>query len=398
MKEKPFLNPQTQAIHAGELHDTQFGSTIPHITLSNTFLVDPDISFSAENLADKNPFVYSRWGNPNADILERKIAILEGGEAGLAFSSGMAAVTGLMFHKLKAGDRILVSDIAYAGVREFGNGLLKAYGIIVEPVNISDLQAVKKALQQPCKMLFLETPCNPIVRLTNIQAVSDIAHKHGAEVAVDSTFATPFATKPLGHGADFVIHALTKYIGGHGDALGGIVIGKQEEIQALRVNVGIHLGAVINPFAAWLINRGIATLPLRIKAHSENAMEVAQFLEAHSKVEKVVYPGLPSHPQHELAKTQMKLFSGMLTFQAKNPLVLASRMSKKLRIFHYAVSLGHHKSLIFYIPTEEIQKSSFRLMEKNLEAYRDYAGNGIFRVSVGLEDPKDLCRDLDEVL
>lgn len=389
---------QTLSIHAGESSTFEKGATIAPIQVATSFKVDPDISFSAEDLDENSPHIYTRWGNPTIAILEKKVAQLEGGEAALAFASGMAAVTGLILNTLKSGDRILMSDISYAGVREFGNDLLAGYGIEVVPVNMSDLDAVRQALQQPAQLVFLETPCNPICRLTDIGAVVDMVHAQGGEVAVDSTFATPMATKPLSLGADYVIHSLTKYIGGHGDAIGGIVVGQKKTIQSLRTRVSIHLGGIISPFNAWLINRGLATFPLRMKAHAQNAQQVAEWLEAHPRVSKVIYPGLPSHPQADLAQRQMNNFSGMLSFQVPNPKAVIKRMLERLKVFHYAVSLGHHKSLIFYIPTDALQESSFKLDPPNLEAYRAYAGDGIFRTSVGLEDAEDLCRDLEQCL
>ncbi|MEM7371858.1 MAG: PLP-dependent aspartate aminotransferase family protein [Bacteroidota bacterium] len=389
---------QTLSIHAGETSNFQNGATIAPITMATSFKVDPAVSFSAEELDEHSPHVYTRWGNPTIDILEKKIAALEDGEAALAFGSGIAAVSGLILHLLKSGDRILMSDISYAGVREFGNDLLAGYGIEVISVNMADMQAVEAALSKPVQLAFLETPCNPICRLTDIRAVAERVHAQGGMVAVDSTFATPLATRPLGLGADFVIHSLTKYLGGHGDAIGGIVVGKKAAIQALKARISIHLGGIISPFNAWLINRGLATFPLRMQAHARNARQLSEFLEAHPRVKKVIYPGLPSHPQAELAQQQMQNFSGMLAFQTEQPQIIIQRMVERLKIFHYAVSLGHHKSLIFYIPTDAIQASSFQLDEVNLAAYREYAGDGVFRVSVGLEDANDLCRDLEQCL
>lgn len=391
-------NIKTKAVHAGETKDKRYTGSIADITMSNTFSVDTDISFSAENLDEDAQFIYTRWGNPTIQMLEQKVAALENGEAALAFSSGMAAITGLMMQKLKSGDRALVSDVSYAGVREFGNDMLKDLNIEVVPLNFSNLEDVEKAFEKPAKFVFSETPCNPILRLTDIHALAEIVHRHGAELAVDSTFATPMATKPLELGADYVIHSMTKYLGGHGDAIGGIVAGSKREINALRSNISIHMGSIISPFNAWLINRGIVTLPMRMQVHSDNAMKVAKFLEGHPKITKVFYPGLPSHPQHELAQKQMQLYSGMITFQMDDPKTAARRMKEKLKIFHYAVSLGHHKSLIFYISTDEMQKSTFKLQGAQLDDYLKYAGEGVFRVSIGLEDPGDLINDLDSSL
>jgi methionine-gamma-lyase len=206
------------------------------------------------------------------------------------------------------------------------------------------------------------------------------------------------ATRPLELGADLVVHSLTKYLGGHGDAVGGAVVGGAAAMSALTQDTAIHAGGVLSPFNAWLIMRGMATLPLRMKAHAESALKVAQFLENRSGVTRVIYPGLPSHPQYELARRQMECFSGMLTFQVPDGRAAAHRLAEGLRVIHYAVSLGHHRSLVFYLPTDEMNENSFRLAPEQLARYRDFAGAGIFRLSVGLEDPDDLCADLDQAL
>jgi methionine-gamma-lyase len=205
-------------------------------------------------------------------------------------------------------------------------------------------------------------------------------------------------TRPIDFGADFVIHSLTKYIGGHGDALGGALLGPWEALSRLNEEALVHYGGVISPFNAWLVMRGIATLPLRMQAHSRNAMQVAEFLEGHPAVKRVNYPGLPSHPQRDLARRQMCGFSGMLSFQVEDGPALAARMIDDLRVIHYAVSLGHHRSLVYWIGTEAIMESSYRLEGAQLEAFREFAGEGVMRLSVGLEDAEDLCRDLDAVL
>jgi methionine-gamma-lyase len=238
------------------------------------------------------------------------------------------------------------------------------------------------------------------MRLCDIAALSTLAHRAGVrDVAVDSTFATPLATRPLELGADFVVHSLTKYISGHGDAMGGAVIGRKPDLAALNLEATVHFGGVMSPFNAWLILRGATTLPLRMKAHQEAAMKLAQFLEGHPAVKRVFYPGLASHPQHELARRQMKNFSGMLAFQTKEPgPKLAQRMIERLEIVHYAVSLGHHRSLICWIGTDDIQKSTYRHEAETLRRYREHAGDGLFRLSAGIEDGDDLCADLDRVL
>ena len=217
-------------------------------------------------------------------------------------------------------------------------------------------------------------------------------------MSVDSTFASPIGLNPIALGADFVIHSLTKYIGGHGDAMGGAVLGRKADLAALNLEASVHFGGVLSPFNAWLIMRGAATLPIRMRAHQENALKVAAYLEQHPRVRRVFYPGLASHPQHELARRQMRNFSGMMTFQVEDGEALARRMVEKLEIIHYAVSLGHHRSLVYWIPTAALMRSTFRHEGDSLRRYRDYAGDGVFRFSIGLEDDCDICADLDRVL
>jgi len=389
----------TLSIHAGEGPDSRTGASAPNVVMSTTFVLDEaGGSFSALSLTDEAPYVYTRFANPTADQLERKTAKMERGEAAVAYSTGMAATVSLWLHLLKTGDHLILSAVSYAGVAELARDTLAKLGIEVTPVDLSDLDELKRAIGPKTRLVHAETPVNPILRLTDIRAVADIAHAAGAELVVDSTFATPIATRPIEMGADYVLHSLTKYMGGHGDALGGIVVGSAERMSRLRQDTGIHFGGTISPFNAWLIMRGMATLPIRMAAHEKNAMRVAEFLESHPKIERVIYPGLASHPQHELARRQMENFSGMVVFRAKDGVAAAHRMAEKLEIIHYAVSLGHHRSLIFYLITEDMQKNSFRLGAKQLASYREWAGDGIFRLSVGLEDADDLCRDLDAVL
>ena len=389
---------QTEAVHAGESPDPTTGASAPSIVMSTTFVADPEASFSSETVTAETPWVYTRWGNPTVDQLEKKLAVLEGAESCVAFASGMAAITALLIHRLQAGDHLVLSDISYAALAEMSHDLLPRMGIRITRVNMSDLDAVRTVVIPGTKLVYIETPCNPILRLTDIAAVANIAHDAGAQLAVDSTFATPMATRPLALGADFVLHSLTKYLGGHGDAIGGALLGAAEVMADLRKRVAIRTGGIISPFNAWLILRGLATFPLRMRAHQEAALRVAEFLERHPKVKRVIYPGLPSHPQHELAKRQMRNFSGMLTFQVDDGSGVARALAEHLQIIHYAVSLGHHRSLIFYLPTDELQETSFHLVGEQLAGYRALAGPGIFRLSAGIEDPADLCADLEQAL
>ena len=399
MHDKPRLGLRTRAIHAGEDPDPATHASAPNIVMSTTFVVeDADVKFSANALDDGAPFIYTRWANPTVRQLETKLADLEGGEAAVAFASGMAATTALLLHTLKSGDRLVVSDVSYAGVAELVRTTLPRFGIEVQVVDLADLDALRNALRAGARMVYAETPANPTLKLTDIHAVADLTHEAGARLAVDSTFATPVATRPLDLGADFVVHSLTKYLGGHGDAMGGAVVGRADAMASLAQDMAIHAGAILSPFNAWLIMRGMATLPLRMKAHAESALHVAQFLEKHAGVTRVVYPGLASHPQHELACRQMACFSGMLAFQVPDGRAMARQLAERLKIIHYAVSLGHHRSLVFYLPTDEMQANSFRLDPQQLARYRELAGDGVFRLSVGLEDVGDLCADLERGL
>lgn len=392
-----FQGLQTTAIHAGEKPDSTTRASSPNIVMSSSFVTDADTPFSAENLQDQTTFFYTREGNPTVQQLEQKLAALEGAEACVAFGSGMAAIWALMFHQLKSGDHLVMSDVAYVGAAELMKGLIPRFGIQVTRVNTTDLKAVEAAIQTNTKLIHIETPCNPIVRLSDIRAIAQIARAAGAKLSVDSTFATPVATQPLSLGADFVVHSLSKYLCGHGDAIGGAILGASDKLSGIR-DLLVHLGGALSPFNAWLIMRGITTLPIRMKAHQENALKVANFLESHPQVKQIIYPGLPSHPQHELAKRQMRNFSGMIAFQAKDAQVVAQAFAQRLQVIHYAVSLGHQRSLIYYISTQEMLKTSFALDETQAEAYRNFAGDGVFRLSVGLEDAFDLCRDLDRTM
>jgi cystathionine beta-lyase/cystathionine gamma-synthase len=391
---------RTLAIHSGEGVDPATRASSPNLVMSATFARDHVGGFSALNRTENDGFSYARVSNPTVSQLADKLAALEHAEAALCFASGMAASHALMAGRMSGGDHLLVSDTNYVGTAELVRDSLPRWGIGVTPVDTSDLEQVAAAIRPETTMLWIETPANPIMRLSDIRALADLAHGRSiADVVVDSTFATPAATRPLELGADFVVHSLTKYIGGHGDAMGGAVLGRSVELDALNLEAMVHYGGVLSPFNAWLIMRGAATFPLRMKAHEENALEVARFLEAHPGVSRVLYPGLPSHPQHALAARQMRNFSGMLTFQThKDGRQVAERMIDTLEVIHYAVSLGHHRSLIYWIPTEMLMQSTFRLSPDAETRYRDFAGDGVFRFSVGLEDPDDLCSDLDRAL
>ena len=389
---------QTLAVHAGEDPDPATGASAPSLVMSSTFVVDEEISFSANNLDADTPFVYTRWDNPTTQKLEHKLAILERAESCIAFASGMAASAAVMLAHLSQGDHLVISNTNYPGTAEFARETLTRLGIEVSPVDSSDLQEIGNALRDNTRMLWLETPSNPLLRISDIRGAADLLQDRDCLLVVDSTFATPIATQPLTLGADLVLHSLTKYIGGHGDAMGGAVCGSQDLLGPLRGEALVHYGGVISPFNAWLILRGMATLPLRMRCHEQNALTLARFLEQHDSVELVRYPGLESHPQHELARRQMANFSGMLSFRCSDARALAGRMMQQLEVIHYAVSLGHHRSLIYLMQTDDLIGSSYRLDGAEYDKYRDIAGDGLFRFSVGLEDSADLIRDLERVL
>ncbi len=394
------LGNSTLAVHAGEAPDEVTRASAPNIAMSVTFAPSEVTGFSARDERDYGGFVYSRVSSPTIRQLEQKLAALEGGEAALAFASGVAAGHALIMGRLGSGDHLILPESNYVGIAELARDTLPRFGIACSFVDTTDAAAVAAAIRPQTKMLWLETPGNPTLQLADIQALAELVHARGVrDVVVDSTYASPIGTHPLELGADFVMHSLTKYIGGHGDAMGGAIIGRKQDLAALNLEATVHFGGVLSPFNAWLILRGAATLPIRMEAHQKQALAVARFLEQHRAVKRLLYPGLASHPQHELAARQMKNFSGMMTFQTHEPGgEIAKRMVKELQLIHYAVSLGHHRSLIYWIGTPEIEQSTFRHEGEAAARFRDWMGDGIFRLSVGIEDAEDLCADLDRVL
>lgn len=371
----------------------------PEIVTATSFHTHPDlIGFSANDLTHDAPHFYTRWSNPTVAALEEKLAQLEGGEAGLCFASGMAAISALFLSQLAAGDHLILSEVCYAGVAELALDILPKFSIAVSAVDTGNAAEVAAAVRPETRLIHVETPANPILKLTDIAAMAAIAKGCGAKLSVDSTLATPLATRPLALGADFVVHSLSKYLCGHGDAIGGGIVGERAAMASLRKEALIHHGACLSPFAAWLILRGLETLEARMTVHERNAGVMAHFLESHPRVEKTYWPGLASHPQHELAKRQMANFSGMVTFSVGDGLELARRLADSAATFSYAVSLGKTKSLIYYIASADIVSSSYRLEPNALARYEEWVGPGAFRVSVGLEDPIRLVDELGRFL
>jgi cystathionine beta-lyase/cystathionine gamma-synthase len=390
----------TLALHAGA-EPRSPGAPVSHgPVLASSFHTHPDlVGFSANDLTEAAPHFYSRWSNPTLATLEARLAALEGAAAAVSFASGMAAISALFLDRLSAGDHLVLADVCYAGVAELAREMLPRHGIAVTSVDPTDPASVAAAMRPETRLVHVESPCNPILRLTDIEAMATVAHAGGAELSVDSTMATPLGLRPVALGADYVVHSLTKYLGGHGDALGGAVIGDAGRMAALRRGSLIHLGGALAPHSAWLILRGMETLAARMALHEANARRLEEFLSGHPAVAKVYWPGSPRHPQHALALRQMRNFSGMLAFSARgDSAALARRLAERLRVFSYAVSLGKTRSLLFHIPTEDILRSSFGLQGAAAQAYRDWTGEGTFRVSVGLEDAADLIADLEQAL
>ena len=390
------LHESTVAVHGGEFVDPTTRASSPNLVMSATFAPTDVTGFSARDEKDYEGFVYGRVSSPTVRQLEQKLAALEGAEAALAYASGVAASHALIAGRLSKGDHLVMPDSNYVGVAELTRDTLPRFGIETSFVDTTNPKAVAAEIRPNTRMLWLETPSNPTMQVTDIKTLATLAHEKGVrDVVVDSTYATPIATRPLSLGADFVVHSLTKYIGGHGDAMGGAVLGRKTDLDALNLEATVHFGGVLSPFNAWLIMRGAATLPLRMKAHQEAAMTLATRLEGHPAIKRVFYPGLASHPQYGLARTQMKNFSGMMTFQTHEAgMAVAKRMVKQLEIIHYAVSLGHLRSLICWIGTDDIEQSTYKHGPEAAQRFRYYMGDGVFRLSVGIEDGDDLWADL----
>ena len=390
---------QTQAVLAGEETDPITGASTPNIVMSNSFVVTEPQGFSINSFDEERPYIYTRWDNPTVQVLERKLATMENAEDCACFASGMAATAAVLHGLLSSGDHVVASDVHYAGASELIRSLKGSIDVDSTRVDTSDLNMVEDAIRPgKTKLIWTETPSNPLLKISDLRALADLAAKQEALLVVDSTVATPIATRPIELGVDLVVHSLSKYIGGHGDAIGGAVVGSRKLIEVLRTSERVHIGGILSPFNAWLISRGATTLPVRMMAHSSNAMQVAEFLEQHPRVSKVLYPGLLNHPDHALAKRQMDCYSSLLSFGVSNGAELAKRLPKSLNVIHYAVSLGSYRSLIYWLPTDEMLSTAYLLDEKLEQSYRSLAGDGIFRLAVGLEDPSDLCDELDQAL
>ena len=385
----------TRSVHAGSGIDRETRALRRPITLGNSFRLYDNIhelpaSFDWNNTRQFN---YPRSRHPNGRYLEERLAAMEGGEDAVVFATGVAAMTGAFFTYLSAGDHLICSRICYIGVHEFlNNHFAKRYGVNLSFVDTTDPEEVRKAIRPNTKMIHIETPGNPSTMISDIRAIAKIARRAKLLFSVDSTSAGLITQAPLKLGADLVMHSLSKYVNGHGDGLGGAVIGRQDLITPIRDAASIHLGATLSPFNAWLLMRSMETLPLRMARHCANAMKVARFLEAHPKVSFVRYPGLPSHPQHAVARKQMQGFSGMLNFGLKTGRDKYFKLLERLTIITHAVSLGHTESLIMFYP------QAGNHPELGVLNYPEDLGGCFLRMSVGLEDAGDLIADLKQAL
>lgn len=391
---------ETRAVHAGIAPNPITGAIAPDIAMAANYECKwGSLGFSAAGTdEDSIDFAYQREGHPNAKQLEARLASLEQGEDALVFGSGVAAISGLLIYLLRPGDHLIVSDASYAGTAEFVRGILADRGIKVTLADMSDPDDIASKTRTETKVIYAESPCNPVLKLVDIPKVAAIARDANASFIVDSTFASPALTRPLTMGADFVVHSLTKYIGGHGDAMGGAIVGAAGPIDALRKEIGTHLGATLSPFNAWLIMRGIETLPIRMEAYAKSALQIAQFLETHPFVSAVRYPGLPSHPQYALAQRQMQNGSGMIAFTVRDIEAFGQTFGNQLALFKFAASLGHSHSLVLYCDTADLQKTTFQMDDDLLARHREFAGDGFFRLSIGLESTDDLIADLRRAL
>jgi methionine-gamma-lyase len=378
----------TLCVHGSGGVDTQTGALSVPIYQSSTFAFKSAKHGAAIFAGEEDGYVYTRLGNPTQAALESEMAFLEKTEAALCFSSGMAAISGVILAHCRNGDNIVSSDTVYGGTHNLYKETLPMWNIDVREVDTTDLANIEPAIDKKTRMIFIETPANPTLTLVDIAGCAQIAKKHKIPLVVDNTFATPYLQRPIELGANIIIHSATKYIGGHGDTIAGIVVGKKDFIDELRAKILRDLGAVISPLNAWLLLRGLKTLPVRMDRHCANALEIAKYLSLHPKVEGVVYPGLSTHPQHELAARQMKMFGGMITFQIKGGRKAGEKLMNNVGLITLAVSLGDCDSLIEH--PASMTHSTYSAEELEEVGITE----GMIRLSVGLEDPADIITDL----
>lgn len=383
----------TMAIHHGYDPMEHEGALTPPLHLTSTFVFETAETGGNMFSGEQAGHIYSRISNPTNELLERRIAALEGAEAGLALASGMGAISSTLWTLLAPGDEIILDKTLYGCTFSFMHHGLAKFGVTVTHVDLTRIDNLKAVISEKTKVVYFETPANPNMRLVDIQAISDIAHAHNGYVVVDNTYATPYLTQPIKLGADIVLHSATKYLGGHGDVVAGLLVGSAEMVADIRLQgMKDMTGAVIAPFNAMLILRGLKTLELRMDRHCSNAVTIAEMLEMSPAVDKVWYPGLESFEQHELAKHQMSQFGGMIAFELKGGKQAGIEMMNKLELVSRAVSLGDAETLIQH-PASMTHStySTEELVEHGIS-------EGLVRLSIGLEGVDDILADIAQAL
>jgi cystathionine beta-lyase/cystathionine gamma-synthase len=382
VKLPPTARFSTVCIHAGQEPDPSTGAIITPIFQTSTYVQD--------ELGKHKGYEYARTQNPTRSALEQNIAAIEGGKGAFAFASGMAAISAITA-RLESGDHVIVTDNTYGGTFRLFERVLTRYRLSFSYVDTSQPRLVEEAIRPETKLLFVETPTNPVMRLTDLALTAEIAHRHGARLVVDNTFASPAVQRPIEFGADLVVHSTTKYLNGHSDSVGGVVVGVHDDDLEWLQFVQNAAGAILSPFDSWLVLRGTKTLALRMAQHNANGLAVAEFLRRHPRVTRVHYPGLPDHPQHELAKRQMRGFGGMVSFDV-GTFEAAKRVCDRVKLMALAESLGGVETLICHpasmthasVPPD--RRAAIGLTES------------MVRISAGIEDPADLVADLQQAL
>jgi methionine-gamma-lyase len=381
----------TNLVHVGERPDPTTGSVIPPIYQTTTFAFETNESILDLMEGRSSGYIYTRYGNPNYTMAEAKLAHLEEGENALVLASGMAASTTAVFALLKVGDHLITHADVYGGSFGLFYEILPRFGIEVSFVDFSDFAKIEGAIKKNTKAIFLESPSNPSLKIFDISKISEMAHNQGIQVVVDNTFATPYNQKPIQLGADVVVHSCTKFLNGHSDVMAGAIVGKADYITQC-INIFRKLGGNLNGFDAWLLLRGMKTFGLRMERHNRNGQLVAQFLNKHPLVEKVYYPGLPSHQQHELAKKQMTGFGSVMSIELKGGQATINKVLNNAKLFTRAVSLGSVESLI----TQPVAAVHFNVPAE----FRQLGGitDKLIRISVGIEEADDVIADLKQAL
>ncbi|OEF99184.1 methionine gamma-lyase [Vulcanibacillus modesticaldus] len=390
MDQKKKMGFSTQAIHAGYSSKEHYGSLTPPIFQTSTFVFNDVEEGRARFSGEQEGYIYTRLGSPTVKLLEDRIAVLEGAEAAVAFGSGMGAVSAVIFSLLKSGDHIIATDAIYGGTYSFFSMIKEKFDIDFTLIDMSNYEEIKKYIRPNTKMIYIETPTNPTMKLVDLEKVAKLSKELGTISVVDNTVMSPYLQRPIDLGIDIVLHSATKYIGGHGDVIAGLVVGRKETMKTIKMAALKNVGSVMSPFDAWLLLRGLKTLSVRLDRHSENAMRIAEYLEQHPKVEKIYYPGLASFPQYELAKKQMKAPGGLLSFEVKGGLQAGIDLLNNVKICKLAVSLGDIDTLIQH--PASMTHSTVPIEERLKMGITD----GLVRLSVGLEDANDIIADLEQ--